>query len=195
MPATARTPLADLPAIVTGTHTLTEQPLSGKLNLRGNPRDAAFLGAVEQTLVALPAQANTVTRRQSIMASWLGPDEWLITTPLDQVANHAAQLRSALGQSPFALTDVSDYTTTLRLRGPQAAQILATATPLDLRAHAFAPGQCAQTRLGHAGILLWAIDDTPTYDIQIRWSFAQYLFDLLARGIADCEAMATLANR
>ena len=171
MPATARTPLADLPAIVTGTHTLTEQPLSGKLNLRGNPRDAAFLGAVEQTLVALPAQANTVTRRQSIMASWLGPDEWLITTPLDQVANHAAQLRSAL------------------------AQILATATPLDLRAHAFAPGQCAQTRLGHAGILLWAIDDTPTYDIQIRWSFAQYLFDLLARGIADCEAMATLANR
>ena len=194
MTAIARTPLTDLPPVA-GSHALTEQPLNGKLNLRGNPQDADFLSAVATADLTLPVQANTVTRRASVTASWLGPDEWLITTPLDQVANLAARLRNALDQAHFALTEVSDYSTTLQLRGPLARQVLATAVPLDLRAHAFAPGQCAQTRLGHASILLWAIDHAPTYDIQIRWSFARYVFDLLARGIADCEAIQASANR
>ena len=184
-----RTALSDADP-VSSAHMLAEAPLGGKLNLRGNPDDPAFRQAIEDTLeLALPIQANTTVSDAERQLFWLGPDEWLISLPLDQLEDTRERLSQVLIDMHHALIEISDYYTVLELRGPQAREVIQSASPLDIRPENFGPGQCAQTRFGHASILLWPIDDTPAFGIQVRWSYAQYLYDYLAGSIRNAEAL------
>ena len=184
-----RTPLCDAES-VSGTQTLVEAPLSGKLNLRGNPDDPAFRRAIKDVLaLALPIPANTTVGNAERQLFWLGPDEWLISLPLEQLADTRDSLSQALSGIHHAVTEVSDYYTVLELRGPQSREVIQSASPLDIRSENFGPGQCAQTRFGHASILLWPIDDTPSFGLQVRWSYAQYVYDYLAGSIRNAEAI------
>lgn len=162
---------------------LTERLYVGKLNLRGDSRDDGFLGAVEQCLgTALPLEANTVNAGERCTVFWLGPDEWLVHTEQDGQQTAAAALRSSLAGRHTAVTDVTDYYLVIRMRGERARAVLAKGTPFDVHPRVFLPGRCAQTRYGHASILLHCVDEAPTYDIQVRWSFAEYLWDYLVDG-------------
>jgi sarcosine oxidase subunit gamma len=63
----------------------------------------------------------------------------------------------------------------MRISGENAAAVLAKGCTLDLHPKTFHSGQCAQTGLAKASILIGKVDDVPTYDIFIRRSFAEYL--------------------
>ncbi|MGB1111123.1 MAG: sarcosine oxidase subunit gamma [Gammaproteobacteria bacterium] len=192
MNATPRTPLADKSPIQ-GDTSLRELPLNGKINLRGEPDNQVFLNLVSESLgVDLPLEANTVSQQAEVSALWLGPNEWLVYLPLDAVDAAMVKLKAPFEDMRAAATDVSDYYTLLELSGPDARAVIATGSPFDTRPQSFTPGQCAQTLIGHASIIINAIDKQPTYQIQVRWSFAEYLFDYLARGIADCRAVASV---
>lgn len=185
--ATIRTVLADAGPLKQE-HRLSEQALKGKLNLRGNGEDPEFVSTVEKTLgITPPLATNTVNSSGKKTIFWLGPDEWLVHLPLDEVqaAQHAMQ--EALAGQHHAITEVSDYYTVIHLTGPQARGVIASASPFDTRADRFKPGDCAQTRFGHASILLWPLDDTPTYGIQVRWSYAQYVYDYLVQSIDNAQ--------
>ena len=189
-----RTALCDADP-VSRTHTLAELPLSGKLNLRGNSDDEDFRQAVEGVLeLALPIRANTTANNAERQLFWLGPDEWLVTMPLEQLASIAESLNTALGTQHAAVTEISDYYTTVEFRGPQAREVIRAASPLDIRPENFGPGQCAQTRFGHASILLWPVDETPSFRIQVRWSYAQYVYDYLADSMRNAEAIGTISS-
>jgi len=184
-----RTALSDSRAIK-GNHTLIEIPLNGKLNLRGDPNETKFVQGVEQALgLALPLQANTVSVSGEQRIFWLGPNEWLLHCPLDSVKDTAQALWNALNDRHYAITEVSDYFSVLELGGPQSREIIASASPLDIRAGQFKPGQCAQTRFGHASILLWPEEEPGAFGLQIRWSYAQYVFDYLAQSLRNAEAL------
>jgi sarcosine oxidase subunit gamma len=175
---------------VTGENTLIETPLNGKINLRGNPNNAAFIVGVENTLgLTLPPTENTVTRSSELHIFWLGPDEWLIHLPLEAVEEKIHVLRETLDNQRVAMTEVSDYFSVLQLSGPQAREVIASASPFDIRAQHFATGQCAQTRFGHASILLWPLEDTPAFGLQVRWSYAQYVYDYLSQSIRNAQAL------
>lgn len=187
---TMRTALAQTPAL-DSEHQLAEQALCGKLNLRGNPGDSAFTDAIEKTLgLALPLSPNTVSSAAKKTVFWLGPDEWLLHLPLEETTGTHAALHAALENQHHAVTEVSDYYTVLYLSGAQAREVIASGSPLDTRLDRFGVGDCAQTRFGHASILLWPMDDTPSYGLQVRWSYAQYLFDYLAQSIDNAEQLA-----
>jgi sarcosine oxidase subunit gamma len=51
---------------------------------------------------------------------------------------------------------------------------------IDLHPSAFRPGRCAQTLLGRAQVILQQVDETPTYHVLVRGSFAPYLAAWLA---------------
>ena len=78
-----------------------------------------------------------------------------------------------------SVVDLSDNFTTLRLSGAKARWVLSKGWPVDLHPRAFGPGRCAQSHLAHANIILWQSDDTPSYQIFVRRSFARYLWDWL----------------
>lgn len=167
---------------------MSERPYLGKVNLRGNPDDSVFRSAVEGRLgLEIPVTANTFTSNETNAVYWLGPDEWLIHCPRDDRHELLDGLRDSVTGTHCAVTDVSDYYLVIRLCGGKAREVLSKGTPFDVHQSAFGPGACAQTCFGHASILLGCVDDTPTFDLQVRWSFAEYVWRFLVESTREYE--------
>ena len=160
---------------------LTERPFCSKISIRGDSSNAAFRAVFETLSLSLPVEANTVSHSGSTALFWMGPDEWLLHSdvPASELCD---QLRTALLGIHSAIVDVSDYYTIIRLQTEHAREILARSTPFDLHGDEFVAGRCAQTKLGNAACLLHAIDESGTVDVQVRWSYAEYLWLLLVSG-------------
>ena len=123
------------------------------------------------------AQGNTVY--------WLGPDEWLLVTGRERRAALEAELRGALAGVRSAITDVSGGQTVVVLRGGHVRELLAKGCPLDLHPRAFDVGQCAQSHLAKAPILIRQLDREPSFEIVVRRSFADYFWLWLEDAAAE----------
>lgn len=156
---------------------LGETPLMDMLNLRGNPADPAFSGAVHTvTGLALPVVANTASMGADRQMLWLGPDEWLLQCPIGQGAALEATLRQALAGQHFSVVNVGHGNTVLRIQGPGAADLLSRGCPLDFHASVFAAGQVAQSHISRANATILCRQAGSHYEITVRRSFADYLF-------------------
>lgn len=181
--ADIRTPLLAANHSVDGL-LMQELSLAGKISLRGDFADSAVQDAVQQTMaLSVEMDANTFGRNGDRTVFWLGPDERMLYTDIGSVDNQIADLRSKLPDRS-SVVDVSDYYTVIRLSGEKVRSVLASGTPLDLHRSVFSKGQCAQTRFGTASVLLSVHDDIPVMDLQVRWSFAEYVWKYL-RKVAD----------
>ncbi|NEW69196.1 sarcosine oxidase subunit gamma [Streptomyces rhizosphaericus] len=161
-------------AAVTGARgvTLAERPFLSMVNLRLDPASEAA-GRVEKTLGApLPRECGHTAASGPHTAVWLGPDEWLV---LSEAPIDTAELRQALAGDPGSVVDVSANRTTVELSGPAARQVLEKGCRLDLHPRAFGPGRAVSTMVGPVPVLLWQLDDAPTYRLLPRSSFADYL--------------------
>lgn len=163
---------------------MTERQANGRISLRGDPGDRAFMTAVGQALdMVLPTDPNTSASAGRATALWLGPDEWLLITEADEAANTLAGLRDALAGVAGAVVDVSDASTVIGFAGPRARDVLAKGCTLDLHPAVFGPGRVAQTLVAQADVILYRIDDgadEAAFDIHVRRSFAEYLWLWLA---------------
>ena len=154
---------------------LAAEPFLAQACLRATPfgpaaaRVAAGLG-----VTGLPGPSRSATGPTATVI-WLGPDEWLVTTPSPTPGELESQLRAAAGPDG-AVVDVSAQRTALRLRGRHARDLLETGCAIDLHPRAFRAGSAVATMLGPAQVLLLALDGTATdYRILVRASFAGYL--------------------
>lgn len=158
---------------------LVEVPFEIHLNLRGDARDPAFRTVIEAVVEGtLPLVPNTFAVGGCGSVYWLAPDEWLIVAPSERQWIPGA-LQSALSGQHAALTSVGHGQTMLRVSGPGSRDLLARGCPLDLHPRVFGVGRCAQTRFAKAPVLMALIDTTPGFDIVVRRSFAEYLWDAL----------------
>ena len=161
-------------------------PWCGKINLRGDPGDAAFVnGAGEALGMPLPPEAHLTSTSADGdgLVFWLGPDEWLVHCNLARTETLLARLTEKLAPLHHAATEVTDYYAVLELTGENAAGILARGCPLDLHERRFKAAQCAQTRFGNASVLLYKPGAESLFHIQVRWSFTEYLWDYLVQVI------------
>ena len=159
---------------------ITPRPFVAMTNLRVDPTRPTAAAVAEYLGVALPTTPSTYVENETVTAIWLGPDEWLITSPVRTPEELETGLREAVsaGGAEFdgTVVDVSAQRTTVALRGEHARDLLAGGCSLDLHPRVFGRGAAAQTLLGQAGIVLTALDDTGThYQIVVRSSFASYL--------------------
>ena len=158
---------------------ISVHPGRGFLNLRLNPHTIQAIKAAERVLgQALSLAANTFTAGEH-QVYWLGPDEWLIGTGAESVSGLAGELAEALAGFHAAVNDLSGGNIELRISGVHARTVLAKGCTLDLHPREFAPGQCAQTGLGKAAVLL-AAREPAAYAIIVRRSFADYVCHWLA---------------
>jgi len=163
------------------TAVIVEHPHLGKINLRGDSGDQAFMDAVAAAVgAAPPVEANTSVKAGKNNILWLGPDEWLVITPEGTQGAAEEALRSALEGQHASIIDGSDARTMIRLHGAHARDVLMKGCPLDLHPRTFGPGQCAQSILAKADVLIHQTGDAPTYDIYVLCSFSRYLWDWLA---------------
>ena len=100
-------------------------------------------------------------------------------TPDDHRETTLFRLRHALAQMHVAITDVSGGQTALHLRGRHVRDVLAKGCPIDLHPRAFRIGQCAQSHLGKAPVLIAQVEEQPYFELIVRRSFADYLWTWL----------------
>ncbi|WP_405514494.1 sarcosine oxidase subunit gamma [Streptomyces canus] len=154
--------------------TLAELPFVTMVNVRVDPASAAA-DRIGRTLGApLPRRCGDTAASGLHTIMWLGPDEWLVLSRADP-GTVTTQVRQALDGAPGSVVDVSANRTTLELSGPAAREVLEKGCPLDLHPRAFGPGRAVSTTVGPIAVLLWQLDDSPTYRLLPRSSFADYL--------------------
>lgn len=125
--------------------------------------------------------ANTFSGNATHSLFWMGPDERLVYSKSQDSTKLVNALREGLPSGKSAVVDVSDYYTVLQVSGDNARQVLSSGTPFDVHPRVFKPGQCAQTRFGNATVLLSCQEESAGYDLQVRWTFAEYLWGYLCR--------------
>jgi sarcosine oxidase subunit gamma len=185
---TIETPLSGRDPIVAQGITVTELPFLGKITLRGNAADPAFAAAVKAVLgTDLPTQPMTSVRVGQNRVFWKAFDEWLIWTEEDAQMQLIDDLRTALSEVRKSVVDVSDYFTVLRVEGMRCRELLAKGCVIDLHPRVFKPGQATGTGFHHATIFITQTD-AEIFDVMIRWSFADYLWQYLADGAREWAA-------
>ncbi len=163
---------------VAGVVALRDSGFFGQIDLRGDLSDAGIMGAARQVLgLDLPTTPNSVSVNGDRAALWLSPDEWLIVAPFATRAQTIDELKRALAGWHVSITDVSANRTILELSGSKSREVLAKGCGLDLHPRAFKTGQCAQTVVARSQAMIWQVDETPTYRVMVRPSFAAYLTD------------------
>ena len=156
--------------------TLGERVFLGHVNLRGDFSDSGFLNAVQNvTGVGLPLEPNTVAESDEVAALWLGPDDWLLLTSAGRAVGLYQGLRDAVAGFHAAVTDLTGGQTVITVRGPHARDVLAKGCTLDLHPRAFGPGRCAQSHLAKALVTIRLVDESPSFDVIVRRSFAEYI--------------------
>ena len=156
------------------------------INIRGTAPDPAFSSAVQTaTGVALPSAANTVSTAGGRQILWLGPNEWWVTGADGEAESLVEKLRENFIGQHAAACDVSESRAILVLKGPRAREVLMRGVSLDLHPREFRVGQCAQTGLSRANVLLHLIDDVPTFEIYVLKSFSDYLWRWLEKVAQD----------
>jgi len=164
---------------------LSERRFLGHLNLRGDAKSGGFLEASRKCLaVNLPLEPNTVLENGDLAAFWLGPDEWLLQTPPGREGRIADELRVALHGLFFAVTDLSSGQTVIHISGHHAVGVLRKGCSLDLHPKVFGPGRCAQTLVAKTMVLIRRLEESSSFDLTVRRSFAEY-FVLWLRDAAE----------
>jgi sarcosine oxidase subunit gamma len=139
--------------------------------------------------VPFAEQACRAMRAGERATLWLGPDEYLLwdgASGTDPAAA-ATAIEQALGGLPHALVDISHRQIALALSGPQAADILSGACPLDLSIKQFPLGACTRTVFAKADIVLWRTA-ADTFQLEVGRSFSAYVSDLLREIALDFTA-------
>mgnify|MGYP003669683218 FL=1 len=175
---TARTALDPLDIVIGGPSeagvTLTEIPFQTRLVLRGLPSDKKFTAAAKKALgVEPPSEPGTVASSKTARILWTGPNEWIVYSDDTGLATTLTKAVSALHA---AVTDVTEHYTMIRLSGRHARDVMIKGCAIDLHPREFGPGRCVQSHIGRITVLFDQTDETPTYDILVRASFAEYLW-------------------
>jgi sarcosine oxidase subunit gamma len=160
---------------------MQERAFLGHISLRCDPADSTLTGPIERALDSgLPRVPNTFrTTPAGHRLMWLGPDEWLVLTPEGHEAAVAKALRQAAGNGFATVIELGAGQTVIEISGPRTREVIAKGCPLDLHPSAFGPGRCAQSRLARTLITLAQVNNGPTFDLIVRRSFADYVWQWL----------------
>ena len=158
-----------------------------KINIRGNSKDNDFITNIEKTLeIHLPTEPNTSNANDKINIIWLSPDEWLIEVyEIKEFEKILSSLNHSLSSGNFAITDVTENRTILRLSGEHLYKLLSKFMIIDLNKALKNKKSVAQTIFIKVPVLIVRNDlknDEKSIDLHTNRSHAQYIIDLLIDG-------------
>lgn len=152
----------------------------GQVNIRGDVKDDLFIDTIRGIVGnELPTEPNTVTLGEQFIILWLGENEWLIITPENGERELITLLKNKMGGIFMSFTDVSSSQCIIRVTGSHVRDVLAKGCSLDLHSRSFDVGKCAQSLIAAVGVTIRQIDSTPSFELIVRRSFAEYLVNWL----------------
>ncbi|HEV8678023.1 MAG TPA: sarcosine oxidase subunit gamma family protein [Stellaceae bacterium] len=166
-----------------GTVALSELRFAEQIGVRVRPPVAAYLAGVP-----LPLEPNRVASMRTLRTLWLGPDEWLVTSPEGMAPDLVGRVTRALAGRPAMVTDLSSSRAIIEIAGPRARTLLEKGCGLDLHPRAFGPGCCAQTLFARLPLILDQLSAAPSYRLFVRRSAARWLADWLIDAAEEFRA-------
>jgi methylglutamate dehydrogenase subunit D len=115
---------------------------------------------------------------------WVGAGQWLAMAKGEGGAAFERRLRAELGNLA-SISDQSDGRVIIRVAGTCARDALAKGVPIDLHPRAFRPGDAAITTVAYIGVVLWQVDDAPTYEFMVPRSFSAAFHEWLSDAAAE----------
>jgi sarcosine oxidase subunit gamma len=154
--------------------TLTELSVVEQIGVRVRPPVPAYLAGVP-----LPLQPNRVASMRTLRTLWLGPDEWLVTSPEGMAPDLLGRLTRALAERHAQVTDLSASRAVIEVSGHRGRDLLQKGCGLDLHPRAFGPGCCAQTLFAKLPVIIDQVAAAPLYRLFVRRSAARWLAEWL----------------
>ncbi len=158
--------------------TVSELPILEHFNIRLQPDDRDLVGRLQAEIgFEIPVEPNTFVIHENLLCAWLGPDEWLIVSPPDQSDRVEERLVELFAGRFATMSKLGSAQTIIRTSGPRAVEFLCRGIAIDLDPSRFQFGQCVQTVMAHANIMvLNHTQEEPMLDLIVRRSFADHLW-------------------
>ncbi len=165
---------------------IEENTLSGKINIRGKSSDKEFMKSIGSVLnLVLPIEPNVRIFNNNISIMWLGPNEWLVVTPINEKDKIISLLESRLNPEKTAITDVSFNRTVLRLEGDKVFNLLSKFLVANLEIILKSNFSVAQTIFIKIPVLIIRNNtdkETTSLDLHLNRSHTKYVYNLLVDG-------------
>lgn len=137
----------------------------------GKGRVQALMAAIREVYgVELPRRPERVVGN-GIAFVWLGPDQWLAVAERTSGRDLEVELKQRI-QGLASVVDQSDGRVVVRISGARARDVLAKGVPIDLHPRAFGVNAVAITHASHIGVIMWQLDDAPTFELAMFRSYA-----------------------
>jgi len=151
--------------------------LEALVDLQGSAQ--AIANWVEAGFPGFPTEPNTASTAGELSLYWIAPERWLLRAPIDQESRLIEITRPDTAPLEISIVLVSDTLRFFHIEGPDAAQIVAIACPLDTHASTFPSNGASYTEIfGIKGLLVRRDDG---FDIAIESSFVDMIEDYLDR--------------
>ncbi len=150
----------------------------------GKDKKALLLSAIRNTYgVDLPETPERV-QGKDISFVWSGPNQWIAIAERSKGRDLEVEFKPVLA-GLGSVVDQSDARAVIRIFGPRTRDVLAKGVPVDLHPRAFKANAVAITHASHIGVILWQIDEAPTYEIAMFRSFADSFAHWLMHSAAE----------
>ncbi|MEM9633936.1 MAG: sarcosine oxidase subunit gamma family protein [Pseudomonadota bacterium] len=156
-----------------------------RLSFRG--REAALKDAGAAFGAALPVKPLASETAAKRAALWMGPDEWTLLAPEDELKSVFDGIESKLSETPHALVDVSDRSEAIIVSGEKAVWLLNTGIFIDLSVEAFPVGTVTRTVFHKSPVMIWRTG-ADTFVVEAWVSFMDYVAGLLVQSAQELKA-------
>lgn len=155
--------------------------LMALFDLKGS--QSALLEWCGHALPDFPSHPLGFSVRDGRDLMWLGKEHWILRAPLDDEAQILADLRPDQAPDDISVVMISDTLTFFSVTGPDADDVMAVASSLDLRAKAFAENGATFSEAFSTKALILRADGG--YHLGVDRSYAAMIADYFARATAD----------
>lgn len=126
--------------------------------------------AIGAAIGILPPEGPSRVQGEHLALIGSGPGTWLTVAEASQ-PTWPSQLANQLA-GIASVSDQSGSYTIFRIGGDDARRLLQAGAFIDLHPDVFRPGSVATTVIAHIGVVLWQLDDAPTFNIATFRSYA-----------------------
>jgi len=130
-----------------------------------------------------PAIPNSAIAQQDLSLYWIAPEKWLLRAPADREDEMLSITRLQLAPVDISIVLVSDSLKFFNIDGPDADQIVAIASPLDIHSSIFPDHGATYTEAFGLKALLMRVPGG--FEIAVESSFADMIADYFVRVTAD----------
>lgn len=132
-----------------------------------------------EALPPFPERPNSKSEDEEGVLMFIGPDHWLLRADLTQEDALDTALRPAEAPPEISIVRLSDTLAWVRITGPEAAEVMAGACPMDLHKSRFGADAASFTEAFGLRALVTRCEGG--FDVAVEQSFGPMMIDYLTR--------------